>query len=352
MSGGVDSSVSVHLLKEAGYEVFGLTLKITDGEEDFLAAAEVASKLGFEHTVIDIGIAFNEKIIEFFIGEYAIGRTPNPCVTCNPVVKWRAMLDFADSIGARFVATGHYARISNGLIRRGADELKDQAYFLYRLPREYIERTLFPLGEFTKKHVFEIAGELKFAAAKRKESTEICFFPKGELREFLNSNGVSGKAGDIVDMDGVSIGEHKGWMHYTIGQRRGIGVPSSGDKLFVVGIDPKSARITLGTREAIMNREFSTVDTLFHVPWPESESRRCGVQIRHRGDEQPGNVTRTDESSAKIVLDKPLFAPAPGQSAVFFDGDVVIGGGIIDVVSADSARQFGGPESHFGEPES
>jgi tRNA-specific 2-thiouridylase len=331
MSGGLDSTVAAHLLLESGYEVVGLTLGLFRCG-DIRSARDSAEQFGIEHHVLELTDIFRERIIEPFLREYSVARTPNPCVLCNETVKWRAMIDFADDIGAKFVATGHYARIEDGLIVRGMDEIKDQAYFLYRLGGEFLDRTLFPLGMIPKSEAYRIAREMGLSVVERKESTEICFFPKGELREFLDRHGVCGEKGDFVDPEGKIIGFHEGWTHYTLGQRRGIGVPSSEGKLYVVKIDASKARITLGPREMLMKREFTATDCIFHVDWPVGTSKSVDVQIRHCGENAVGEVLRAGENSASITLQTPLFAPAPGQSAVFFLDDRVLGGGVIDEI--------------------
>ncbi len=332
MSGGVDSSVSAYLLGEAGYEVIGLTLKLFEGEDDVSAAKEVASRFGLGHVALDMKSDFRRRIIEPFLYEYSRARTPNPCIICNPTVKWRAMIEYANEIGAKFVATGHYAQTWNGRILRGDDKTKDQSYFLYRLPEKYIRRTIFPLGSKTKDNVIDVARNMGLRAANRKESIEICFFPKGELRGFLEKSGVHGNPGEFINPDGEIIGRHDGWMHYTIGQRRGLGVPSSEGRLYVTDIDPQSAQITLSTREMLMKTEFNATHCIYHADWPPGETQRANIQIRHGGKTARGEVTRVDEKSARIKLTSPLFAPAPGQSAVFFDNDVVLGGGIIQKI--------------------
>lgn len=331
MSGGLDSTVAAHLLLEKGYEVVGLTLSLFRCG-DIRSARESAERFGIEHHVVELTDIFRERIIEPFLREYSVARTPNPCVVCNEIVKWRAMIDFAEDIGAKFVATGHYARIEDGLIVRGIDEIKDQAYFLYRLGREFLERTLFPLGAIPKSEAYRIARELGLPVVERKESTEICFFPRGKLREFLDKHGICGEPGDFVNPEGKVIGSHEGWTHYTLGQRRGIGVPSSEGKLYVVKIDAPKAQITLGPREMLMKREFTATDCIFHVDWPIGTSKSVDVQIRHCGENAVGEVLRVGENTASIALQTPLFAPAPGQSAVFFCCDRVLGGGVIDEI--------------------
>jgi len=328
MSGGLDSTIAAYLLQKADYKVIGLTLNLFRCG-DIRSAEESAQKLGIEHHTLGMTDTFRMHIIEPFLREYSLARTPNPCVVCNEIVKFRAMADFADEIGAKFIATGHYAKIEEGLIKRGVDEVKDQAYFLYRLPKDIIERTIFPLGGMIKSEAYGIARERGLSVAERKESTEICFFPKGELREFLDTHGVRGEEGNFIDPEGNVIGRHEGWTHYTLGQRRGIGVPSSDGRLYVIKIDAEDARITLGPRDMLMNRGFTTENCIFHIDWPIGETRQGEIQIRHGGRTSVGKTTRTGEQTAKIALDTPLFAPAPGQSAVFFDNDAVIGGGII-----------------------
>ncbi|MGC9315123.1 MAG: tRNA 2-thiouridine(34) synthase MnmA, partial [bacterium] len=272
MSGGLDSTIAAYLLQNADYQVIGLTLNLFRCG-DIRSAEESARKLGIEHHNLGMTEAFQKRIIEPFLREYSLARTPNPCVVCNETVKFRAMADFADEIGAKCIATGHYAKIEDGLIKRGVDKIKDQAYFLYRLPKDILRRTIFPLSDMDKSEAYAIARELGLSVAERKESTEICFFPRGELREFLDKHGVRGVEGDFSDPEGNVIGRHQGWTHYTLGQRRGIGVPSSEGRLYVVKIDAENACITLGPREMLMNRGFTTENSIFHIDWPIGETR-------------------------------------------------------------------------------
>jgi len=332
MSGGVDSSVAVHILKERGFEVVGVTLWLSGDNKNAELARQAAETLDIEHIVVDARDEFDAKIIRPFVESYASGSTPNPCIICNPTLKWGTLIKLADKMSIEKVATGHYARISGSKILRAEDRKKDQAYFLYRLTDEQLQRTVLPIGEFHKDEVRKIAVELNLAAANRPESHEICFFERGMLREFLLNSGVRDQPGDIVDLEGNVIGRHDGWVAYTIGQRQGLGVASSTGRLYVVEINPGSHKITLGPRSMVMNREFTLTDALFHDKWPVGDERKLGIQIRHMGEELPGKITRTDESRAIVLLDRPAFAPAPGQSAVFFDGEEVAGGGIISKI--------------------
>jgi len=339
MSGGVDSSVSAYLLLESGFEVLGVTFRFFDGEEDVAAARHVADRLNFKHIEIDLRDEFRKTIIKPFIELYQDGITPNPCVICNRIVKWKNLLRFADEMEIVKVATGHYARVRSDSIRRGADPEKDQSYFLYRLPPEYIRRTVFPVGEFSKTEVRNIASKNGLNLSKRSESTEICFIRNERLEEFLRRNDVPMECGDIVDTSGKIIGKHNGWAKYTIGQRRGLGVASNSGRLYVLEIQPKSNRVVICPKESVMNREFSLVDAVFYTDWPVGEKGGTGIQIRHGGEETPGEVERTGIEKAIVRLSLAVFAPAPCQSSVFYKNDVVIGGGIIDrVENRDSCR--------------
>jgi len=328
MSGGVDSSVAAYLLSGIGADVTGVAFDFT-GKDIITSAETVAKSIGIPFISRDFKGRFAERVIRPFVDGYASGITPNPCVICNPAMKWSSLIDVADEMGIRFLATGHFVRTDGRGIIRGIDRDKDQSYFLYRLKSRLIERSVFPVGGLTKPRCREIAREAGLIVHNRPESHEVCFFEKGQLTEFLRESGVSGSPGEIVDVDGNVLGRHEGWASFTIGQRRGHGVASANGRLYVVAIEPGLARITLGPREAAMHKNFEIGDTIFHENLDISEKRRFGIQIRHLGEEIGGEVHRTGDKTAVVNLDEAVFAPAPGQSTVFYNGESVAGGGII-----------------------
>jgi len=353
MSGGVDSSVAAYLLKKAGYNTVGITFKFF-GENllsqpgsindkslkkflkakqrsccDVAAASLVAKKLNIEHRVVDLTEEFKKYVIEPFVNGYSRGITPNPCIVCNESIKWKNLITIADELRLEKVATGHFAKICDSSICRADDKKKDQAYFLYRIDKPEIERTLFPLGKLTKIQVREIASNAVIPTADRLESHEVCFYSKGSLRKFLEKNGVADKPGFLLDIEGNILGNHSGWMQFTIGQRHGHRVSSNRGRLYVVKTDPQKHEIVLGPREAVMKTKFSVSNAVFHTPWKIGETKETIVQIRHFGDKIIGEVVRTATDSAEVFLTKPVFAPTIGQSAVFFVSDCIVGGGII-----------------------
>ena len=337
LSGGLDSAAAAAILKSRGFAPVGLTVRHLEDSTSLEAARSAAEKLNIELIVLDRREEFRREVIDNFLECYRRGETPNPCVICNPAIKWSSLLSAADEMGARYVATGHYARTEEGKILRGADPAKDQSYFLYRLSPEAIRRTLFPLGEMSEDDVRAFARESGLSdLIKKRSSHEVCFFPRGELAAFLVENGGSGGPGNIVDCEGNILGSHDGWARFTPGQRRGHGVASSEGRLYVTGINPETAEVTLGPREETMSDFFSSGSCVFHGDWTIGEVRRVGVQIRHSGREIPGEVTRTGADTAEVTLSRLAFAPAPGQSAVFYREDFVVGGGIIEPYSRQS----------------
>jgi len=369
MSGGVDSSVAAALLKNQGYEVIGITMcfsaaggsafggnfpdPITKrptccGIEAIEDARRVAHKIGIKHYVLNFKKALEEKVIKEFCREYLKGRTPNPCVRCNQHIKFDALLKKALSLGARYLATGHYARIKKiqhpesriqkYLLRKAKDLHKDQSYFLYRLSQWQLKHTLFPLGNYTKDQVRKIAREFALPVADKLASQEICFLPDADYRGFLKrqiSASAQGRCektavepGPIVDKDNNILGQHKGIAFYTIGQREGLGI-ARGYPLYVVKINPKNNSITVGSKENVYADEFLLSDAHFTLPIKKKVALR--VRIRYNHPEAPARVIFL-KHKIKIKFNKPQFAVTPGQSAVFYDKDAVLGGGIIDKV--------------------
>ncbi len=354
MSGGVDSAVAAALLKKQGYEVIGITMCFNlpdssrkrpsccglSGIED---ARRVAHKLGIRHYVLNFSRVLKEKVIKDFCREYLQGRTPNPCVRCNQYIKFDALLKKAFSLDAQFLATGHYARIEKNqkspakagknqryLLKKARDLKKDQSYFLYRLNQKQLRHTLFPLGDYTKEKVREFAREFDLPVADKLASQEICFLPKNNYRDFLKSQVKTGiKPGLIVDKQGNILGQHKGIAFYTTGQRQGLGI-AKGSPLYITEIDAKNNRLAVGKKEDVCKREFLIKDAHF-ISKPIKKKIAVKVRIRYNHQEAPAELTPFN-NRIKVRFKKPQFAITCGQSAVFYDGEMVLGGGIIEKV--------------------
>ena len=353
MSGGVDSSVAAALLVREGYEVVGATLrtfcyssegahaKNCCGLEGVADAKGVAHALGIPHTVYDVEDAFTRDVIDDFVEEYAAGRTPNPCVRCNSFTKFRDLLNRGREMGADGIATGHYVRVDPGApdgpaLLRGADSEKDQAYFLWGLPRETLPHLLFPLGDLTKPQVREMAREMGLVTADKPESQEICFVPTGDYRDLLKGRleptHPAFQPGSIVTMGGVVLGTHPGYSNFTVGQRKGLpgGFPEA---IFVVEIRAGSREVVVGTRKDL----FSDVVELGDLNWltpPESFGETGEVQLRHRARPAPARLEfRGDAVILRLEEAQP--AVTPGQSGVIFQGDRMLGGGRISSLRKD-----------------
>lgn len=352
MSGGVDSSVAAILLAGMGYELVGITMKVWDyagsgvkGKETGCCsldsvndARNLATRMGFPHYVMDLRDIFREKIISNFIDEYLSGRTPNPCVLCNSLVKWEALLKKADQLGCTYIATGHYAGIREEdgryIVSRGVDRLKDQSYVLWGISQKNLSRTILPLGGYTKAKIRQIASDNGFDnLANKNESFEICFIPDDDYRGFLKRSrqGIEEElaGGDIVDKEGKVLGKHKGYPFYTIGQRKGLDV-AMGVPAYVTRINPDTNTITLGFREDVMSSEalVKNINMMKYVGLPEQGMEALG-KVRYH-DRGTACVIKPFGNNAVIVSFKqPVSAITPGQSAVFYDGDDIILGGII-----------------------
>ncbi len=340
MSGGVDSSVAAALLKQKGYEVIGLTMcfNLPDsktkkpsccglaGIED---ARRVAHKLGIKHYVLNFGDALRKKVIDDFIQEYLEGKTPNPCVRCNQYLKFDILLKKALSLGAGFLATGHYARIGKGFVlAKAKDKHKDQSYFLYRITQGQIKHMLFPLGGYTKDEVRQKARKFGLPVADKLDSQEICFLPDTDYRDFLKRNAPNKIIpGPILDLNGRIIGEHKGIAFYTIGQREGLGI-ALGHPVYVVKISPKDNAIIIGEKEDVYSKEFFVSDLHF-IGKPIKKKIALNVKIRYNHRETRAEVLPFKDK-LKVIFKTPQFAVTPGQSAVFYNREKVIGGGIIN----------------------
>ena len=322
-SGGVDSSVSAMLLKAEGHEVFGLYLDNAD-EAARDSAISTAEHTDIPLKVLDIKKELDEQVCRPFTSAYLSGRTPNPCIICNPAVKFRELIAYADSIGAEKVATGHYARAENGMIFRGRPS-NDQSYMLCRLTREQAERALFPLGEFEKVQVRSMAEDLGLPVARKPDSMEICFIPDKDYTGWLSARTKLPGEGDLI-FHGEVLGKHDGIYRYTVGQRRpGL---FDGRKLYISRIDAKNNRIELALWEELFKTEVTAEDFSWLCDAP-SGPIRAQVRVRHTKWEMPFCTAETDGNTVSIKCDTPVRAPAPGQSAVLYDGERLLGGGFI-----------------------
>ena len=329
LSGGVDSSVAAALLKD-GYDIFGVTMQLS-GNESVNDACRVCRQLDIPCHVFNFESRFETEVVDYFIDEYSRGRTPNPCVVCNRKIKFGLLLDEAEKLGAEYLATGHYARVDKmgdrHRLLKAADRRKDQSYFLYHLGQEELEHIMFPLGNYRKEEVRHIAAELGLPAVSQRESQEVCFIPGDDYRGFLKHY-IPPAPGDIVDTDGKVIGKHRGISRYTIGQRQKLGI-ASGERLFVINIDAESNTVTVGPEEALYSRGLLASDVSFVSGKPSQGKIEVSAKIRSRSPE----VTATLEQRGdlwELRFAQPQKSVAPGQSVVFYRGDEVLGGGIID----------------------
>lgn len=344
MSGGVDSSVAAALLVDQGYDVVGATMKLFCHGEDVPDrpccsldsvndARRVCEQLGVPHYVINLETRFGEDVIDDFVSEYARGRTPIPCVRCNTFTKFRDLVKKADSIDARWIATGHYASAVNGELHRSRDDAKDQTYFLWGIDRSVVPRMLLPVGDSTKAETREMARRLGLSVvAEKPESQEICFVPDGDymkiLKQRLPADAPALSTGPVITSDGQHVGDHDGFAGFTIGQRRGLpggfSIP-----MYVVAIRPGDRAVIIGPREELLGSGLIAreVNWLADVPQVGSTVR---VRVRHRAPLARGELIRMDGNEIEIALDEPVSAIAPGQSVVMYDGQRVLGGGFIE----------------------
>jgi tRNA-specific 2-thiouridylase len=332
MSGGVDSSVAALILKDRGYHVFGITMAVSDFSDKAIeTAAQVAAKLNIVHHVVDLKKEFNEKVIEPFCREYAQGKTPNPCILCNYHIKFDALLSRAKALGADLLATGHYVRLletSEGFkLLKGTDSVKDQTYFLYTLKQEQLKQLLTPLGGLSKKEVKKIAAAVGIDNVIERESQDICFIPRNSYEKFIAEN-VSTESGDILDIDGKVIGQHRGLAYYTIGQRQGLGLSSSGRR-YIVRLDHESNTVILGERDQLFSKKMRAG----RLTWISGKSplhmQQISARIRYKATESPVKL-RFEDDFCDVEFEHPQWAVTPGQSVVFYSGDEVLGGGIIE----------------------
>jgi len=352
MSGGIDSTVTALMLHKEGYEVVGITMKTwdyatsgTSGKEtgccnldSFNDARAAAVEHGFPHFILDIRDEFGGAVIENFVDEYLAGRTPNPCVMCNTHIKWRALLKRADALKCDFIATGHYGNIvkaANGryTIRKGSDGLKDQSYVLWGLDQELLSRTLMPLGVYKKTEIRQMAFDFGYPElSKKAESYEICFVPDNDYRGFLKRNvdGLEEKVagGWFVDKSGKKLGQHKGYPFYTIGQRKGLDI-ALGKPAYVTAIDPDTNLVVLGDEDDLQQQTM-LVSKMNMMKYAEiNDGMRATIKIRYKDAGSEGTLYNEDNGLIRVVFDQPVKSIAPGQSAVFYEDDEVIAGGII-----------------------
>jgi tRNA-specific 2-thiouridylase len=353
MSGGVDSSVAAALLAEQGHDVIGVSMQLYDNSlgpdghssfgsccsiDDLHDARRVAAAIGIPHYILNLERQFDEQVVSNFVHEYAAGRTPLPCTHCNSDLKFTTLLDRATGFGADAVATGHYARVERTpagscRLKRGTDPAKDQSYFLFALTQDQLARAVFPVGDRPKDAVREYAHSRQLPVASKPDSQEICFIPDHDYAAFVTRRSPSarGGGGAIVDEGGHVLAQHRGIHHFTVGQRKGLGIPSSptGAPMYVLELKPHARQVVVGPKAALERTRL----TASGVNWIEvrpAAASRATVQIRHRHPAAPATIRAIDDARVEVVFNEPQIAVTPGQAAVFYDGDVVVGGGWID----------------------
>lgn len=333
MSGGVDSSVAALLLKKDFENVAGVTFRLCVGNENDLSdAACVAEKLGISHYAFDFREEFSRHVMDYFTRTYIEGHTPNPCIECNRHIKFTKLIECADTLGFSHIATGHYARIEKDgekfFLRKALDESKDQSYVLYMLTQDILSRTVFPLGEMKKSEIRALAEENGFINAHKKDSQDICFIKNGEYRDFIEKRtGQSFPTGDFLLTDGTKIGTHKGLVGYTIGQRKGLGLSYS-EPLYVVGKDIEKCAVTVG-KESELYTNVVNVSEVSFISKSVTDGAEVFARLRYNQKEKKAKIFQSGENSVVLEFDEPQRAVTSGQSAVFYDGDYVLGGGII-----------------------
>ena len=350
MSGGVDSTVAAYLMKQAGCRCMGATMRLYQNEDlgqsgfhtccsakDVEDAAEVAFQLDIPFEVVNYTEEFREKVIAKFIETYEAGGTPNPCIECNRRMKFDALFRRAGELGCEKIVTGHYARIARAgeryILQKALDETKDQSYVLYDMTQQRLARTLFPLGELRKTEARDLAREADFINADKPDSQDICFVPDGDYASVIERfTGKKTEPGNFVDTKGNVLGKHNGIIRYTIGQHRWLGLSLS-EKKYVCRIRPDKNEIVLGNSEELFSREFSVGDFNWISGEAPSEPFRCKAKVRYRQQEQPALVTPCADGTVEVVFDEPQRAITPGQAAVFYDGETVLGGGVMEPFS-------------------
>jgi tRNA-specific 2-thiouridylase len=348
MSGGVDSSVAAALLAEAGHEVIGLSMQLYDQREgesgygsccsidDLHDAGRVARKLNIPHYIVNFEREFQRTVVANFVSEYVAGRTPIPCSHCNSDLKFATLLDRSMAYGAEVVATGHYARMGidadtgRYVLRRGLDAAKDQSYFLFSLTQEQLSRASFPVGDLSKDAVRDVARRLGLPVAEKPDSQEICFVPDGDYAAFIErKTGDLDSGGSIVSQSGEVLGSHGGVHRFTIGQRKGLGIAAA-EPLYVLQLRPAEKTVVVGPRPELERTTLTASNVNWIAGTSPTDPLRITAQIRHRHHPAPGTVSAIDNNRASIEFDAPVSAVTPGQAVVFYDGDVVLGGGWIE----------------------
>ena len=348
MSGGVDSSVAAALLAEQGHEVIGLSMQLYDNSgdksfgsccsiEDLYDARRVATAINIPHYIMNFEKQFNEHVVSNFVGEYAAGRTPLPCAHCNSDLKFTTLLERANGFGADAVATGHYARVEKSAsgtfqLKRGVDGSKDQSYFLFSLTQAQLSKAIFPVGDRPKDSVREYAHLRRLPVADKPDSQEICFIPDHDYAKFITTHTPEiARTGDVVDESGHVLAQHGGIHRFTVGQRKGLGLSSSptGAPMYVLALRPADAQVVVGPKASLEQTKLAASGVNWIEGAPDGP-RRAHVQIRHRHPAAPATVYAVGDGRAEVTFDAPQIAITPGQAAVFYDGDRVLGGGWID----------------------
>lgn len=344
MSGGVDSTVAVHLLQQQGYNVLGVTLQLADHyikdkskQSGVLEKAKaVCDRFGIEHVVVDRTATFDSCVVNYFADAYFGGNTPNPCIQCNLMLKWDSLINIADQRGINYVATGHYARIlKEGKIftlHKGADQKKDQSYFLWRLTQDQLARTIFPLGDITKTEIKKIANDLNLPQSNQAESQDVCFIPDNDYKAFLSEYfperlSSIGK-GNFVDRNGRVLGQHDGYYRFTIGQRKGLGL-AMGEPVYVREIHPDTNTVVIGQAFDMEDIGCTVSDLNWMAGDPPKELTEVQVKVRYRNKGVQAWLEPLENGTYHILFSEPVYAVTPGQSAVFYNENKVLGGGII-----------------------
>ncbi len=365
MSGGVDSSVAALLLHRAGWDVIGVTLKLYSLDESELPAdhqgcctlddvedaRSVCRRLGIPHYVLNMEREFRDQVMDYFVSEYRRGRTPHPCIACNDKIKFSQLMSRADALGAQYVATGHYARVEreNGtaVLNKGIDHGKDQSYVLFGMTQAQLSRTLLPVGVYRKAEIRQLALEAGLITADKPESQDICFIPLGDYREFLRQQ-ASGIPGEIVELDGSVLGTHQGVEYFTVGQRRGLGLPvASGEPRYVVRVEADSNRVVVGPESALYAEEAWVSGVNYVSGEVPVDGTPVSVKIRYKSYEAPGTL-HPGPNGALVRFQEPQRAVTPGQAAVFYDGDALLGGGTIEPADEYGAAAIDAGRTEMG----
>ena len=342
MSGGVDSSAAAHLILSSGYDAIGATMVVTRGlfgnpdglSEDAKMAAKICERLGIEHTVVDLCESFRKHVVDDFIYRYLEGKTPNPCIVCNKNIKFGALMDEGLRLGCSKIATGHYAKVERDpsgrfLLKKATDTSKDQSYMLWMLSQDQLSRCIFPLGSLTKPEVRELAGGLAFENASQKDSQDVCFIPDGDYASFISHYADASKSGNYVDMQGNVLGKHKGIIHYTVGQRKGLGI-ALGQPMFVHSKSALTGDVVLCRNDELFSKTLTASNVNLIACDTIDTPIKVLAKTRYHQVPVSATVAQIDEGKIRVDFDETVRAISPGQSVVLYDGDVVVGGGFID----------------------